>query len=221
MVAHEVKSPLAATEGYLDMILSGMPKDEEEERRMLQRSLLRIRALRTMVSELMNLTAMETGNFTIKRSLIDIGEVLEEAVESCRERAREKQIALSLDSGGSVEPEHVLADRDAMLIVFTNLIDNAIKYTPSKGHVGVRIEQNGIYVNVKVKDDGIGMTSDERDHVFDEFYRAKNEYTASIPGTGLGLTLVKRLIEMHQGRVFVKTAPGKGSEFTVRIPIGS
>lgn len=220
MVAHEVKSPLAAVEGYLNLIISGeVGKDPEKEQKMLQRSLLRIRALRTMISELMNLTAMETGHFTLKRSRLDIEKVVSETVESCKEKVQEKEIELSLTCEGKPGLEQVLADKEAMHIIFTNLIDNAIKYTPDKGHVWVHAEQNGLYVKVKVKDDGIGMQPDEKTRVFDEFFRAKNEYTAHVPGTGLGLSLVKRLLDMHHGTITVETAPGKGSEFTISIPI--
>lgn len=220
MVAHEIESPLAATEGYLHLILSGQVGEEpEKEQNMLERSLLRIKTLRMMVSELMNLTAMETGNFTLKRSPLDIKKVVSEAVEFHREQAQEKQIALSMTCGGKPEVAQVLADRDAMFIVFKNLIENAIKYTPDEGHVCVHTEQNGIYVKVKVKDDGIGMKSDEKARVFDEFFRARNSYTTQIPGTGLGLSLVKRLLEMHHGTISLETAPGEGSEFIVSIPI--
>jgi len=220
MVAHEVKSPLAAVEGYLNLLSSGKIRENpEKERKMLKRSLLRLKTLRMMVAELMNLTAMETGNFTLKRSLLEIEQVVSEAVEYCREKAREKEITLSMTCEEKPELDQVLADKNAMRIVFTNLIDNAIKYTPNKGHVWIHVKQNGFYVKVKVKDDGIGMKPDEKDRVFDEFFRAKNKYTAHVPGTGLGLSLVKRLLDMHHGTITVETAPGKGSEFTVNIPI--
>lgn len=220
MVAHEIKSPLAAVEGYLNLILSDqVGENHEKEQKMLERSLLRIRTLRLMISELMNITAMETGHFTLKRSRLDIEKAVAEAVESYREKAQEKEIELSMRCEGKPELEHVLADKDAMLIVFKNLIENAIKYTPDKGHVWVHVDQNGFYVKVRVKDDGIGMKPDEKDKAFDEFFRAKNEYTAHVPGTGLGLSLVKRLLDMHHGTITVETVPGKGSEFTVSIPI--
>ncbi|MBM4086433.1 MAG: ATP-binding protein, partial [Planctomycetes bacterium] len=124
----------------------------------------------------------------------------------------------ALDCDDQAASERVLADRDAMLSVFTNLIDNAIKYTPAHGRVGIRVEQNGMYVKVTVWDTGIGMAPEERDRAFDEFFRAKNEYTAKVPGTGLGLTIVKRLVDMHHGTITVITQRGKGSEFTVRLP---
>ena len=218
MVAHEVKNPLAAIEGYLNVILSGVAgEDAARDREMMRRALVRAGTLRTMISELMSLTAMDTGNFVIKRSPLDIDEVVTEAVTSCRERAREKGIDLSLHADGTAE--RVLADRAAMVRVFTNLVDNAIKYTPERGHVDVRVEHDGLYVKVAVRDDGIGMTQDEIDRVFDEFFRAKNEYTARVPGTGLGLSLVKRLVEMHQGRVTLESSLGKGSTFTVTLPV--
>jgi signal transduction histidine kinase len=103
-------------------------------------------------------------------------------------------------------------------MVLSNLVDNAIKYTPEHGHVNVRIDHEGICVRVSVRDDGIGMTAEEKDSVFDEFYRAKNRYTVHVPGTGLGLTLVKRLVDMHQGKVTVQSEPGKGSTFTISLP---
>ena len=85
----------------------------------------------------------------------------------------------------------------------------------------VRIDDAGAYARVSVQDDGIGMTAVEKSRVFDEFYRVKNEQTATIPGTGLGLTLVRRLVEMHQGRIDVESTPGKGSAFQVRLPTTS
>ena len=219
MVAHEVKNPLAAAEGWLNLILSGLAKqDPEEEKRMIQRSLLRIRTLRTLVSELLNITAIQTGNFTLRRSPVEVAKVAAEAAEASREKSREKNISLSFTAASGLG-EKALADRDALLMIFSNLIDNAIKYTPDGGHVGVHISHDGMYVRVAVKDDGIGMEPADREKIFDEFYRAKNDYTANVPGTGLGLSLVKRLVELHQGRISVDSSPGAGSQFVVQLPV--
>jgi signal transduction histidine kinase/DNA-binding response OmpR family regulator len=219
MVAHEVKSPLAAIEGQLMAVLSGVAKaSADQEKDMLERALLRARTLRTMVSDLLNLTAMETGNFVIKRSPLDLRKVMVDVVESHREKADAKHIELALAENGSGADGFVLADHDSIFMVLSNLIDNAIKYTPEHGHVNVRIDHEGICVRVSVRDDGIGMTTEEKDSAFDEFYRAKNKYTVHVPGTGLGLTLVKRLVDMHQGKVTVQSEPGKGSTFTISLP---
>jgi len=219
MVAHEVKNPLAAAEGWLNLILSGLAKQNpEEEKRMIQRSLVRIRTLRTLVTELLNITAIQTGNFTLRRSPVEVAKLAAEAAEASREKSQEKNISLSF-SAAAGPGEKALADRDALLMVFTNLIDNAIKYTPDGGHVGVHVTNDGMYVRVTIKDDGIGMEPADREKIFDEFYRAKNDFTANVPGTGLGLSLVKRLTELHQGRISVDSSPGAGSQFVVQLPV--
>jgi two-component system phosphate regulon sensor histidine kinase PhoR len=219
LVAHEVKSPLAAAEGWLNVILGGMLKhDAAEERRMLERALLRVRTLRVMVGELLNLTAIQTGNFSLKRAALDVAEVVAEVVEANREKAAEKALSVDVSLGTSGDDLRVLADRDALSIVYGNLVENAIKYSKGAGHVWVRIGRAGLYVTVTVKDDGIGIPAEECGKVFDEFYRVRGEHTANIPGTGLGLSLVRRLTELHEGTVTMTSALGAGSEFTVSIP---
>jgi len=219
MVAHEVKRPLGVVEGYLQLVLSGLADpDPKKQRELLERALLRARALREMVSELMNLTAMETGQFILKRAPLDLALVLQEAVEAAREKAREKAIELTCRAAAGAAGELVLADREAMLSVCSNLIDNAIKYTPEGGHVEAVAEAERNYLVIQVRDDGIGMSPQEQEKLFEEFYRVKNQYTAKVPGTGLGLSLVKRLVEMHQGQVKVESAPAAGSVFSVCIP---
>ncbi|MFI5369838.1 MAG: sensor histidine kinase, partial [Spirochaetia bacterium] len=177
------------------------------------------RTLRTMVNELLSLTAIQTGNFSLKRAPVKVAAVVAEVVEANREKAAEKRISISVSNGDQGDSLSVLADRDTLFMVYANLVENAIKYSRDDGHVWVSIREAGIYVVVAVRDDGIGLSSEDCAKVFDEFYRARNEHTASIPGTGLGLSLVKRLTELHQGTVTVNSTLGKGSEFTVSIPV--
>ena len=99
-----------------------------------------------------------------------------------------------------------------------NLVDNAIKYTPEGGTVTLATGREGIYATVSVRDTGIGLSVEDRERVFEEFYRVRSEQTHGITGTGLGLSLVKRLVEQHQGSISVESEPGKGSTFTVRLP---
>lgn len=219
MVAHELKSPLATIESSLGLILSGAAgNDAERDRHLMNRALLRAATLRTLVGDLLNLTAIETGNFTLKRTRTDVCKVVREVVDGLADKAAEKGVSLALACDEPLAASEILADTNAIHSVITNLIDNAIKYTPKGGHVSVRVDDAGAYARVSVQDDGIGMTAAERDRVFDEFYRVKNEQTAAIPGTGLGLTLVRRLVDMHQGRIDVDSTPGRGSTFRVRLP---
>jgi len=221
MVAHEVKSPLAATEGWLNLVLSGMLKhDAAEEHRMIERALVRVRTLRGMVNELLSLTAIQTGNFTLKRVAVDAAAVAAEAVESSREKAAERNIEVAVDREDP-GPLSLLADRDALAIIYGNLVENAVKYSRDGGHVRVHVRRDGMYATLRVADDGIGISADDCQRVFEEFYRVRGEHTAGIPGTGLGLSLVKRLAELHEGTVSVTSTLGQGSEFTVRIPISA
>lgn len=219
MVAHEVKSPLAAAEGWLNLILSGVLKnDAAQERKMIERSVLRVKTLRTMVAELLNLTAIQTGNFTLHRAPVEPGPVVAAVAEALRERAAERGITLAVEGAEAGEVPAVLADREALAMIVSNLVENAVKYGRDGGRAEVRLLRDGPYVSVSVRDDGIGISPEDQARVFDEFYRARTEQTASITGTGLGLSLVKRLAEMHEGTVRLESSPGEGSTFTVSIP---
>ncbi len=220
MVAHELKSPLAAVANYLQLILNGLVEgDPDKQRHMLTRSLLRISALRELIEELLDLQAIKAGKFALRRSPVNISEVVKNSLDTNREKAEQKKIALNLSIAPGTEDTRVLADPDSLLIIFGNLINNAVKYSHSDGHVDLHVAQNDVFVHVTVKDDGIGMAEDELEHAFDEFYRAKNQHTVEIPGSGLGLSLVKRLVETHQGHVAAVSVPDRGTTFTVSLPI--
>lgn len=219
MVAHEVKRPLGVIEGYLNILLSGAANvDETKKTDVLTRCRDRAKTLRVLVNELMNLSAMETGHFAIHRVPTDIAAVVRDALDACRERASERRIELDLDVEALAGSPPILADREALFSVFNNLIDNAVKYTPEGGRASVRGEGRAGEVVVAIRDTGIGMSAEEQTKIFEEFYRVSNKFTAKVPGTGLGLSLVKRLVALHQGSVRVSSEPGKGSTFTVVLP---
>jgi signal transduction histidine kinase len=218
MVAHEVKNPLSAIEGYLSQILDGTIEDQETVRSTIGKAVARAEALRLMVSELMNLRAIEVQQFVLKRFPLDIKETVAQSIASLADKAEKCGIELCCEYESNSSPCRILGDNGALTSVFSNLIDNAIKYTPAPGKVVVKTSHDGFYVKVAVQDTGIGMTPEEKERVFEEFFRAKNEQTAMIPGTGLGLSLAKRLVELHNGRISVQSAPGKGSEFVVSLP---
>jgi len=219
MVAHEVSAPLAAIEGCLNAVVSGAADEHGRRgREMLQSAVVRATTLRTMVAELLNLTAIETGRWGIKRVPLDIAAVVADTVGACAEKAQASGIELAFERDTQAPAKRALADRNAMTRVFANLIDNAVKYTPAPGHVRVGVQNLAMYVKVSVQDDGIGMTNEEKARAFDEFYRAKSERGDPVPGTGLGLSLVKRLVELHHGQIAVYSEPGKGSTFDVYVP---
>jgi len=220
MVAHEIRSPLAAIEGYLELVLSERDSPQAlKENDLINKALIRAQTLRCMVSELIGLSAMETGNFQITRIPLGIKEVLTDVVNTYKTRAQYKEIGVSVDLDASSESARILADKNAVTAILSNLIDNAIKYTPVRGHLSVRVTKAEGCLDIHIKDDGIGMSPEEQSKAFDEFYRAKNDFTADVPGTGLGLSIVKRLVEMHNGKISLTSEPGEGSEFVVSLPL--
>lgn len=219
LVSHEVKRPLSAIESLIEVILSPRTHlDDARKTDLLQRALQRAESLRMMVNELMNLNAIETGNFSLTRVQMELGEALDAGLDHCRERAQEKGIELLHDPAARPADAVVLGDKEALTIVLSNLIDNAVKYTPEGGHVRVTMAEKGHHIEVSVQDDGIGIRQEDVPRLFDEFFRATNKFTSRVTGTGLGLSLVKRLVEMHQGGVSVESQQGEGSVFIVRLP---
>jgi signal transduction histidine kinase len=114
----------------------------------------------------------------------------------------------------------VFADPDRLTQVMTNLVSNAVKYTPDGGRITARTASDGQFVTLSVTDTGIGMSQEEQARLFSSFYRVKNEQTRAIPGTGLGLTITRMLVDMHGGHIDVTSAPGEGSTFAVVLPLG-
>jgi PAS domain S-box-containing protein len=219
MVSHEITSHLGVVEGYLNEISRrDIVTDATECHHMLDRAIVRARTLRLMVSDLMNLGAIETGHFKIKKTPVRILDVIKETVASCREAARKNDIDLAMNDSCKTAELKVLADKEALLSIFKNLVDNAIKYTPAAGHIHVAIEQHAGFITANVIDNGIGIAEENRQKIFEEFYRIRNRQTSHIAGTGLGLSIVKRLVDMHNGAVEVTSSPGKGSIFSVTLP---
>jgi signal transduction histidine kinase len=220
MVAHELKNPIAVVEGYLNLILEGVTAgDPEQEKKIIQRSQVRIQTLRILVTELLSLTAIESGKFNLKRLPLGLAPLVTDAIETYQPKAQEKRIRLTCRDMGDDARMEVLADKEAVRRIIGNLVDNAVKYTPEDGRVTVAMDKSGMFIKVSVKDSGIGMTADEQKGLFEEFYRVKNEYTSQVAGTGLGLSLVKKLVELHQGKITVESAEGQGSTFSVYLPL--
>ncbi len=215
MVAHEIKNPLAAVEGYLEAALQELPADQRAVP-MLRRALTRAQGLDAMIADLLSLTTIETGNFTPHRTPQDLRPILRKVVNAQTENARKANITLQLELGEM--PVVVPADHDAVFSIFNNLVDNAIKYTPEGGRVRLSLRREGAFHVIEVADNGMGIAPEDQERIFEEFFRIRNERVAKVPGTGLGLSLVKKLVGLHEGHVQLFSEPGKGSRFLVSLP---
>ena len=217
MVAHEIKSPLNSILMQLKVVLDGLAGDlTEKQTGMLQRSADKITSLAQLASELLDLSKIESGLINQDRETLYLGPLIREQVQFYREKADARSLRLTRKP--VPEDLRVMANRTNIEEVLSNLISNAIRYTPANGKIEVWADQTDDCVNLHVADTGLGIAEDEIDHIFDRFYRVKNEHTRFINGTGLGLAIVKSIVESHHGTIHVESEPGKGSHFIVCLP---
>ncbi len=218
LVAHELRAPLAAVEGYLDVILEGIGADDPKKiQKILERSRERTRGLLALIDDLLAISRMQTGRLAKEKEKLSLSPLLKEVGELMRGEALAREISLEMDL-----PEDlalVSANREDLIRVFTNLLDNAIKYNRRGGRVLIRARKDEGFIGVEIQDTGIGMAKKDLDQIFDEFYRVKTKETRSIPGTGLGLAIAKRIVEAHNGQIEVESKQHAGSTFRVLLPI--
>jgi signal transduction histidine kinase len=215
-VSHDLRAPLTFIRGYATMLMMvGNLNDKQHD--YLERILQGIEQMSDLIDDLLNLRRIEAG-VGIGQEACRLGVVLVEAVDTMRARATAKGITLRLEpTDGSPT---VVGDPTLLRQSIGNLVDNAIKYTQTGGQVsvGMRVNRSGEAV-IHVTDTGIGIGSEEQPRLFEKFYRIKRRETGDIPGTGLGLALVKSIVERHEGRVWVESELNKGSTFYIALPI--
>jgi two-component system, OmpR family, phosphate regulon sensor histidine kinase PhoR len=217
MAAHELKSPLTAVQGYLEMVIDKTLGDAPDVYDgYLRRSNERCQALISLINDLLNISRMQAG--TVKREIeqLDVCEIIRHTTEFYQNEIDKAGLKLIMDLSESL---WIAADRDEIQRVFQNLISNAIKYNRPQGEIRIRGSHDLHFVKLEVADTGIGMTPEEKDRLFEEFFRAKNPLTRHITGTGLGLTIVKSIINAYAGQIEVQSEYGQGTVFTVSLPI--
>jgi len=219
MVTHELRAPLAAVDSYLAAMEEGYVREPAKQQEVLNRSRQRIRALLDLVADLLDVSRMETGTTRREIVALDLVAVLKEVADLMTPTAEKSGVTLDLSAEGELPP--VAADREEMVRLFTNLVSNAVKYNRKGGSVRVTAGLEGRYLRVEVRDTGVGISKEGLERLFSEFFREKREETRHVTGTGLGLSIVKRIVDFYQGRIDVQSELGKGSVFTVRLPVSS
>jgi len=213
VLAHELKAPLAAVEGYLRILKDRAAGDDPAVyERMIQRSLLRTEGMRKLIIDLLDMTRIESGQKPRELAALDVCEVARAAIETMTPEALQRKIAVNLEAAG---PVFLTADRGEIEIILNNLVSNAVKYNRDGGRVDVTVSGGPEAVTIAVADTGIGMTAEDAGRLFQEFVRIKNEKTRDILGSGLGLSIVKKLAVLYGGDVTLRSEPGVGSTFTV------
>ena len=217
MVAHELRAPIAAVEQQLTVILNRLAGEvTEKQEKMLSRAKERTRGLLTLINDLLDLSKIEAGKMVQYKEPLSLQEPIQRVVDLMRAEAENKKIDLQFLSSPGISLIH--ADRSSMEGIFTNLISNAIKYTPQGGKVWVTLSEEGGCVKATVSDTGIGIKKEDLPRIFDRFFRVKTSETREIIGTGLGLSIVKSIVDAHLGSISVESEAGKGATFTVLLP---
>jgi two-component system phosphate regulon sensor histidine kinase PhoR len=213
--SHELRTPLTAIRGFAETLRHGDRLTDEERRSYLEVIDRHSHRLSSLVDDLLELSSLESGEAQLHRSRVDPAGIARSLIRDWGPRFAEKSLRVSLDDSGS---ELAWADPRALEQILTNLLDNAIKYTDPGGRIDVRISGNGQRVEISVRDDGIGIPDEDRDRIFERFYRVDKARSRALGGTGLGLSIVKHLVQKLGGQISVESEVGGGSVFAFTLP---
>lgn len=218
MVSHEMRTPLTSIIGYAELLSDVEAENLSEQGRgfveVIERNAQREMRL---VGDLLILVRIEAGTFTIDLESAALADLAREALDAALPRADGAGVTLSLDIAGELPP--LAGDPHRLGQVLDNLLSNAIKFTSDGGEVELHLSREGQTAVIEVRDSGIGIPADEQERLFDRLYRAESATRRHIPGVGLGLTIVKAIVEAHEGTVSVRSEQGVGTTFRVELPV--
>ena len=213
--SHELRTPIAAMKGEAELLLS-TPRPLREYRGVLARHLEKLDFLTRLINDLILLSKFDSRETDLVMGPVRLNELLMGLWELFEVLAEQKGIRFA---AGEIEEADVLGDRTRLQQLFTNLIDNAIKFTPSGGQVDISVRRDGRFARVLISDTGIGIPKEEFDHVFERFYRVDKSRARTTGGIGLGLSICQWIAKAHHGRIDLQSELGKGTRFIVSLPL--
>lgn len=218
VLSHELKSPINAVEGYLRIMQDKQAGNNLDDYKiMIDRSLERIRGMRTLIMDMLDIAKLETGKKKREVKKVDLVQIARLSIDTMTPMAIQKNVKINLNSDES--GVYLNADNSEIEIIFNNLISNAVKYNVQDGSVTISIKADGKKIIISVADTGIGISEEDIPKLFQDFSRIKNEKTKGISGSGLGLSITKKMVEeYYKGQISVTSEPNKGSTFIVEIP---
>ncbi|MCL6473056.1 MAG: cell wall metabolism sensor histidine kinase WalK [Firmicutes bacterium] len=216
-VSHELKTPLTGLKLLSDTLLRSIDTDPVSSKIFIKRLDKELSAMINLVRELIDLSKIESPQDTIEKSPIDLGELVNDVASSFIQLAANKELSLNISIPENLPT--IVGDKEQLSTLVRNLVDNAIRYTPSGGRIDVKLERDFEHINLIVADNGIGMAKREIPRIFERFYRIDKARSRETGGTGLGLSIAKHIAENHNATIHVDSALGVGSTFTVRFKI--
>jgi len=218
MVSHEIRSPMNSVLMQLKVLKDGLAGEvSDKQKDILERVSGKITSLMTLATDLLDLAKIESGLITQEKEKLDVAEILKDQAAFHQPRAADKKIRIDLDPLPPLAP--ILANRYNVEEVLSNLISNAINYSPEGSRIHITAQSDAAYLQIRVSDNGLGIPEEDLERIFDRFYRVKNEKTRYIHGTGLGLPIVKSIVEAHNGRLRVESKLDQGSTFWIFFPV--
>jgi signal transduction histidine kinase len=214
MASHELKTPVTTIKGYVQLLQNRVESKEQFLSDSLATIDKQVSKLTKLITDLLEATRIETGQLPLKKETFPVSEVLTSLVKDTATVSSTHKITMNR----SVDPL-INADKDRIAQVFSNLMDNAVKYSPGASSIIVDVNEDGEMVTVAIRDFGIGIKAGEEDKIFERFYREDGRSESTFPGFGIGLYIVKEIVSLHYGNVWVKSEKGKGSTFFVSLPI--
>jgi signal transduction histidine kinase len=216
VLSHELKAPLNALEGYLRMMQEKQAGDRiDDYATHIDRSLQRIQGMRNLIMDLLDFTKIRLERKEEKIQEVDLAEVASQAIVTVQPYAIQMEVNIDLEVRSDTK---IMADPDDMEIIFNNLISNAVKYNKFGGRAEITIDSSDTEAILIFSDTGIGITKTDSENLFAEFVRIKNEKTRNITGSGLGLSIVRKVVELYHGTIKVDSTPDVGTVFTIRLP---
>jgi signal transduction histidine kinase len=218
-MSHELRTPLNAVIGFSEVLIEKMFGDvNAKQEEYLNDILASGRHLLSLINDILDLAKIEAGRMDLDLEDFDVAQAIDNAVVLVRERATRK--GLTLDTRLDRELGSLRGDQRKVKQILLNLLSNAVKFTPEGGRVEVRAQRLDGHVEVSVTDTGIGIAAEDLEAVFEEFRQVGTDYAKKHEGTGLGLTLSRKFVELHGGRIWVKSQAGQGSTFAFTLPGG-
>jgi two-component system sensor histidine kinase BarA len=239
-VSHELRTPLTSVIGYSEMLLEGMAGSMNDEQRDYVKTIMdKGEMLLSLISQILDLSRIESGNLTLHKSVFDVGDAMKKAISSVLPQAQKKK--LNLDVRVAPELPRFLGDRDKIVQIVVNLVGNAVKFTPESGRVSLHVDRtmgprrssstedtsgasalfdlaDEPYLRLVIEDTGVGIPKEKLAAVFERFFQVDNSSTREHGGTGLGLSIVKNFVSGHDGQVLLESDTGQGARFTVLLP---
>ena len=216
-VSHELRKPLTSIKGYASILMAGkLGEVSPVQKERLEKIDKHSNNLVHLINNLLDIARIESGKVQMDIKEMSLKEVLDSVIDIIMPQAKEKNIHIKIDS--KIKTDKIKADQGQLERVFLNLLSNAVKFTPEKGKVSIGIEEKDDIIEFNIEDTGIGIPRQDMPKVFQEFFRADNALDQNIKGSGLGLSLVKKIVEAHQGKIWFDSELGKGTRFSFTIP---